>query len=184
MRGFCMEGRSAIDDRLVIRLVQHLVHCDYSFSDRKPSMKLTLMLLAILVGGLIPLQGSINAQLGKVLNHPLQAAFVSFLGGTLSLLIILLVLRPEMPGIRVFQVQPWYLFAGGLLGACFVTMVLVLAPHIGIANTLGAAIAGQLVMSVVFDHFGWLGLAVQPAGLSRIVGCVGLVVSLFLIQRA
>ncbi len=146
-------------------------------------MKMTLMTFALLIGGLIPLQGSLNAQLGKVMNHPLQAAFISFVGGTLSLLILLLVLRPEIPGVKVLQGQPWYLFTGGFLGACFVTMVLVLAPHIGIANTLAAAIAGQLIMSVAFDHFGWLGLAVQPAGLSRILGCIGLVVSLILIQR-
>ena len=142
------------------------------------------MAVALFIGGLLPLQGAINARLGKALVHPLQASFISFLGGTLALLLVLVLLRPELPSGAVLRSQPWYLFTGGLIGASFVTMVVVLAPTIGIANTLAATIAGQLILSVIFDHIGLLGLAAQPVSLPRVVGCIGLVVSLALIQRA
>ena len=61
--------------------------------------------------------------------------------------------------------------------------ILVLAPNIGIANTLAASIAGTLIVSVAFDHFGLIGLPVQPVNATRIVGCVGMLISLVLIQR-
>lgn len=44
---------------------------------------LACLRLALVVGGLVPIQGSINAGLGRSVNHPLQAAFVSSLGSFL-----------------------------------------------------------------------------------------------------
>ena len=142
------------------------------------------MTVALLIGGLLPLQGAINAQLGKVLNHPLQASFISFFVGTSAIFLVLLLLRPELPRAELLRVQPWYLFFGGLIGASYVTMILVLAPSIGMANTLSASIAGTLVVSMAFDHFGLFGLPVHPINLARVAGCFGMLVSLFLIQRA
>lgn len=145
--------------------------------------QLLLMSVALIIGGLVPLQGSINAQLGKALNHPLQASLISFMGGTLAIIAMLVLLRPELPAVTLVRAQPWYLFCGGLIGASFVTMVLVLAPTIGIANTLTASIAGTIIVSAVFDHFGLMGLPVRPVSLARIMGCVGMLASLMLIQR-
>ncbi len=146
-----------------------------------------LMAVAVLVGGLLPLQGSMNARLGKALNHPLQASFISFTGGALllaALLVVLLILkRTSLPTTATLRDVPWYLYVSGTLGVIFVTMVIILAPRIGIANTLAAAIVGQLVMSVIFDHFGWLGLTPQPVSVARIVGCASLVIGLILIQK-
>lgn len=145
---------------------------------------LIFMTVALLIGGLLPLQGAINSQLGRALNHPLQASFISFLGGLLAILALLLVLRPELPRAELLRGQPWFLFVGGLIGASYVTMVLTLAPKIGIANTLTASIAGTLVVSMAFDHFGLFGLPVHPVNLMRAAGGLGMLISLVLIQRA
>ncbi len=145
---------------------------------------LIFMTVALLIGGLLPLQGAINSQLGRALNHPLQASFISFLGGLLAILALLLVLRPELPRAELLRGQPWFLFVGGLIGASYVTMVLTLAPKIGIANTLTASIAGMLIVSMAFDHFGLFGLPVHPVNLMRAAGGLGMLISLVLIQRA
>lgn len=145
--------------------------------------QLLLMAVALLIGGMIPLQGAINSQLGRALNHPLQASFISFVGGTLAIALLLMVLRPELPRAALLRGQPWFLFAGGLIGACYVTMVLVLAPRIGIANTLAASIGGTLAISLFFDHFGLFGLPVKQINPTRVAGCLGMLASLFLLQR-
>ncbi|PLX42187.1 MAG: EamA-like transporter family protein [Deltaproteobacteria bacterium] len=144
---------------------------------------LTLMAIALLVGGVLPLQSAINSRLGQVLSHPLQASFISFLGGTIGLLAVLTLIRPELPSPALLRSQPLHLYIGGLLGAAYVTMVITIAPRIGIANTLTASIAGSILVSVIFDHFGLMGMPVKELNLPRIVGSAGMLVSLLLIQR-
>jgi len=44
-------------------------------------------------------------------------------------------------------------------------------------------VAGQLVVSTVADHFGWLGAEVRPIDLTRMVGIMVLFVGVWLIVR-
>ena len=77
---------------------------------------------------------------------------------------------------------PLYYYRGDIYGVIFVPTILMLAPRIGIANTLVATIVGQLILSVIFDHFGVFGLARYPISVPRILECAGLLLSLYLIQ--
>ena len=144
---------------------------------------LLLFLIAFAVGGLLPVQGSLNAHLGKSLNHPLQATFISFFGAIIVLVILLLALNPPLPSVAQLKSTPAFYYTGGVYGVIFVTAILMLAPRIGIANTLVATIVGQLIVSVILDHFGVFGLLRHPVNHFRLLGCVGLVVSLYLIQK-
>lgn len=139
--------------------------------------------LALCVGGLLPIQGAINAHLGKSLNHPLQATFISFFGAIVLLVVLLMALNPTLPSITQLKSTPAFYFTGGVYGVIFVTTILVLAPRIGIANTLVATITGQLIVSVALDHFGFFGLQRLPVNGIRLLGCAGLLVSLYLIQK-
>ena len=143
---------------------------------------LIFLFVALCVGGLVPIQGSINAHLGKSLNHPLQATFVSFFGAVLLLVVLLMAIAPALPSMAQLKSIPLYYYSGGVYGVVFVTTILMLAPRIGIANTLVATIVGQLLLSVIFDHFGLFGLTRYPISGPRILGCAGLLVSLYLIQ--
>ncbi len=146
-------------------------------------MKTTLFIaIALLVGGLLPLQGAINARLGQLLNHPLQASLISFAVGTGFLLGCLWLSGIGLPAVAMVGKVPWYLLCGGMMGAVFVTTVLILVPHIGVANMLIAAMAGQLLLSMVIDHFGWLGVPIHPLGLSRLLGGIFLLLGVALVR--
>ena len=140
--------------------------------------------LALCVGGLLPIQGSINAHLGKSLNHPLQATVISFFGAIVVLFLLLLALNPPLPSVSQLKSTPALYYTGGIYGVIFVTTILVLAPRIGIANTLVATIIGQLIVSVILDHFGMFGLLRHPVNGFRLLGCAGLMASLYLIQKS
>jgi transporter family-2 protein len=142
------------------------------------------LFLALCAGGLLPIQGSINAHLGKSLNHPLQATFISFFGAIIVLFLLLLALNPSWPSVSQLKATPVFYFTGGIYGVIFVTSILMLAPKIGIANTLVATIIGQLIVSVALDHFGAFGLLRHPINGFRLMGCAGLVISLYLIQKS
>jgi len=141
------------------------------------------LLLALCAGGLLPIQGAINSHLGKSLNHPLQATFISFFGAIVVLALLLIGLRPAWPSITQLKATPAIYYTGGIYGVIFVTAILTLAPRIGIANTLVATIIGQLIVSVVLDHYGIFGLRQLPVNGYRLLGCAGLLISLYLIQK-
>ena len=141
------------------------------------------LMLALAVGGLLPIQGAINAHLGKSLNHPLQATFISFFGAIIVLVVLLVALNPPLPTLAKLTSTPALYFSGGVYGVIFVTTILMLTPRIGIANTIVATIIGQLIVSVALDHVGGLGLVRRPINGYRLLGCLGLLVSLYLIQK-
>lgn len=143
-----------------------------------------LILMAILVGGLIPIQSSINAQLGQLAKHPLLATFVNFLGGTIVLAIIIFVIvKPNIPSLSEAKNIPLYLYLGGILGITFVSTIILLTPHIGITNMLTGAIVGQIVISVILDHYGWFNLPVHAISWQRISGIILLLLGTYLTQK-
>jgi bacterial/archaeal transporter family-2 protein len=140
------------------------------------------VLLTAFTGGLVALQAPINSGLGKAIGT-WQAAFVSFAIGTLALAIIASLAKGglgEIAGAR--DVSLIYL-TGGLLGAAYVTSILVTVRTLGAGGVVAATIAGQLAVSVVVDHFGLIGVAKQPITLARVAGVVLLGLGTYLVVR-
>ena len=139
------------------------------------------VLLTAVVGGLIALQAPINSGLGKSVGT-FQAAFLSFLLGTVVLAAIAALSGGfgSLAGIR--QVAPVFLL-GGVLGAIYVTTVLVTVRSLGAGGVTAATITGQLAMSVALDQFGLLGVDRDPLTLDRVVGLAFLALGTFLVVR-
>ena len=145
-------------------------------------MKSIFLLIAILAGCLLPIQGALLSKLGASLNHPVQATMVSYIGGLLVCLIILFINRTPYPEIKTLLAIDWHLYLAGFFGALFVSSMIVIMPKIGIANMLAAAIVGQLIASSIIDHFGLLGALRVPVSLARVLGIAFLLAGLYLVQ--
>ena len=142
-----------------------------------------LIPLAIFIGAVLPIQGALLSKLGPLLNHPIQATLVSYIGGAVACVLILAVSRSAYPSLGELVAIDWRLYTAGFLGAIFVSGMLYLMPVVGVANMLAAAIVGQLVASILIDHFGLLGglrISISP---SRIFGVLLLFIGLYFIQR-
>ncbi|MBP2831827.1 DMT family transporter [Aquimarina sp. U1-2] len=145
--------------------------------------QLFLILIAILAGAVLPLQAGFNVQLGKSVHQPIFAAFASFLIGTVGLFIYLLMLKFDFSTMTQAKTVSPLVWTAGLLGAFYVAAVIILAPRLGVALTFVLIVAGQMVVSIVFDHFGLLGLPVKQVNWQRIVGVVLLVAGVLIIRR-
>jgi len=145
--------------------------------------RLLIVLLAVGAGGLTAIQGAFNANLGRVLSHPLQATLISFCVGTLGTLGAITLLRAGLPNFARLQGVPPYLFLGGLFGALFVTATVLFIPKIGVASMLVAALLGQMLISLVLDHVGLFGVPVHAASLPRIAGALFVLLGLYLLTR-
>ncbi len=143
-----------------------------------------LIALAIVAGIFIPLQGAVNNRMAAVLSDsPMLASLISFAVGTLSLLAYVLIAGPPISSLAAARNAPWIAWTGGLLGAFFVSMTVMLVPRLGVALTFGVVVAGQMVFSVLMDHFGMLGLEQRPATLPRIIGILLILGGAFLIRK-
>ena len=142
----------------------------------------TAVLLTAGVGGLIALQAPINSGLGRSVGT-FQAAFFSFLTGTLLLCLIAGLAGGGLGSVLEVRTVPWHYLLGGILGAAYVTSVLVTVRTLGAGGVVAATITGQLTMSMVADHLGWLGLDRTPLTLARVLGVVLLAVGTFLVVR-
>ena len=141
------------------------------------------LLCAVLIGVVLPLQAGVNAQLRVGLGHPMLAATASFLVGTLALAVAAAAARLPVPlGPQLVEL-PWWSWTGGLLGAVYVAAVIVLVPKLGAATLIAAVVAGQLLASLVLDHYGLVGYAHHPINLSRLLGALLLMAGVLLIQK-
>ena len=138
--------------------------------------------LTAIVGGLIALQAPINSHLGRSVGS-FQAAFLSFAIGTLVLAVIAGLARGGFGAMAGAKDVAWYYLLGGVLGAAYVTTVLVTVRELGAGGVTAATVAGQLTLSVVADHFGWLGVDRDPVNAAKVFGVLLLAAGTLLIVR-
>lgn len=128
--------------------------------------------MALLVGVVTAYQPGINARFADHTPSKLHGGVANFAVGLVGMLIVTAACRTGLPTTERLGAAPWWAWTGGLCGAFFVTMSLVLVPKMGTGNYLVGMIAGQLIGSMVIDHFGHLGLPVHGFTWGRAVGIV------------
>jgi transporter family-2 protein len=142
------------------------------------------MAAAVLAGALIPIQASSGGVLGKTLGHPIWGAATSLFIGTMALSLVAWVLRLPLPAFSSTLPGPWWMWIGGITGAIYVATTLALIPRIGAANLIVCVIAGQMVVALLLDHFGLLGLPVKHITTVRAVGVLIMIAGLLITQMS
>jgi transporter family-2 protein len=146
-------------------------------------MKWLAWLFAFVAGTLITCQVGSNSQLKKSLGQPLPALLVNYAVGIAAVLLYTSVKQVQLFSVgKAFQ-TPWWGWFGGLFGAVYGLAAIVLASQLGAATLTAIVVTGQLVCSVILDHFGWLSFDVHPASAARLVGCALMVIGLVLIAK-
>lgn len=148
--------------------------------------KLGWMLLALVAGSVLPVQGAINGLLRQDLGAPFVVGAISFAVATLSMIGVLLVTlllmdgaKPQLGGLRT---MPWWGWIGAVCGATYVTTVFVAIPAIGTAATVGLTVAGQQIVSLFVDRHGWFRLPQRELSTLRFAGVVVLLLGVAAIK--
>ncbi len=140
--------------------------------------------LAVAAGVMVTIQPAFNGQLAQKLSSTVQAAFISFSAGTLTLLVAMLILRPALPSRQTLAEIPPHLFvSGGMLGAFFVAAAAWSAPKVGVGVYLAILVAAQLIAALALDHFGIAGLTERAITWTRVIGVVLLISGAILVTR-
>ena len=139
-------------------------------------------LMAVGLGLTLPVQAVINGRLRVLLDGPVPAALVSVLVSALLMAVIAAVTWQPVPLDRV-TAAPWWVWTGGIIGALYVAASLALISKLGAAFLFALLVVGQMLSSIIVDHYGWLGVPVHTVNPWRILGAVFLVAGVVLIRR-
>lgn len=146
-------------------------------------MKFLFYLLPLVAGVAMSIQSGVNGQLRAALGQPLMAAFLSFLSGTVTILLLLLLTRTPLPGLQQLSGVEWYKFTGGALGVIVVTFVILSVHQVGASNMFVLIVAGQLLTALLMDHFGILGLTINTVSFQKVAGMLLVVAGAYLVTR-
>lgn len=141
------------------------------------------LLLALTVGMAGTAQAAINNKLNEYIPNPLVVALVSFVVGGAALLIYIVASGGQLSSIWTAKNVPAIAWTGGILGAYFVACTVILIPRLGVALTFSLIIAGQMVLTLIIDHYALFGVDQRPVGIARIAGVALIIAGVVLIRR-
>lgn len=153
------------------------------FLQKSTKMSIIYYILAFLCGVTNSTQSGVNAELRRSINNPIYAAIISFASGLLGLILITPFFKESVPTIDTLKSLEWWKLTGGVLGAFFVTTVILSVQKIGSANMICLIVAGQLLTAMILDHYGLLGFKLHQINGWRIAGGVLIVAGVYLILK-
>ncbi len=140
-------------------------------------------LMAILSGCLSASITGAYAQLSSIVGNPVQATTVAFFVATMALLLFCTCLgKTQLVGKAFSSEYPWWMWAGGLCGAIIVFGNAWLVPKVGVGVFSMALLVGQLGLSMLMEHLGWLGAPRKRVSWLQIVGILLMLAGVALIR--
>jgi transporter family-2 protein len=85
--------------------------------------------------------------------------------------------------IRDWRTLPWFMLAAGVFGLILYQTINVTLPRLGSTMMVALIIVGQLLVGVIIDHFGLLGVATRHVDAARIFGILALIIGAYLIAK-
>lgn len=129
-------------------------------------------LLAAGAGCCIAMQASANGRFRSNLDSPFWASFLSICGTILFASISMLILRPSAPSWEQLKSTQWWNWIGGPLGTLIVLAGATLVRELGAAAFIALVVGGQLLCSLLLDHFALMGLEPKEISPGKILGAL------------
>ena len=145
-------------------------------------MQWLLMQFAIGAGMLMVVQSACNSMLEKVLDRPVLVGIISLSVGVGILLSIGIAAGQLIVSESQTARVPWWAWLGGACGAIALLSQPLAAPKLGAGTYIGLFVTASTIVSVLFDHFGWMGFDEHPAGIGRIAGCILMILGISLVS--
>ena len=116
------------------------------------------------------------------LGSPWWAGFISYFVGMVVMLAIAIASGEPRFAEAMATRTSWIAWTGGIFGAMFIGTAILMVPRLGAASVLALIVVGQMLCSLVFDHFRLLGVPQHPASLTRLGGAALLILGVSLIR--
>jgi transporter family-2 protein len=146
-------------------------------------MQWIAIVFALIAGTANPFQSGTNAALKTQLGQPVWATLWVYATGLLGVLLVQVFLRQPLPSAAHASTVSWWAWTGGLISIIATVIGLMLAQKLGSGVFTGVSITASVIVSIILDHFGMIGLKQHAASPMRIVGGVLMVCGIWLVAR-
>lgn len=126
------------------------------------------LLIALISGALMSIQGVFNTQLTKASGMWAASAFVQFTAFLVCITVWLIADRSSLT--QVFQVQPRYVLLGGVIGAFITCTVIKGMDMLGPAKATMLIVVTQLLVAYIIELFGLFEVEHQPWEWRKAIG--------------
>ncbi|KKY01252.1 membrane protein [Paraclostridium benzoelyticum] len=133
-------------------------------------------LISILTGVVLSIMVVLNGDLGNATGNYISSVIIHFVG-LIGIIILLVVTKSKIKNLKGI---PFYMFSGGLIGILTVLFTNISFTNLGVSLTVSLALLGQLVTSIVIDHFGYFDLVINKFEKKKIIGLGIIILGIFI----
>ncbi|ACU57762.1 DMT family transporter [Chitinophaga pinensis] len=146
-------------------------------------MKIAWLFVVFLCGAILPLQGGLNAKLSRSISSPIYASMICFIVGALAMAVYVPFTKETFSWQLLKGSDIKAVLGGGLIGAVFITASMMALPRLGMALTFGLIVAGQVIISVLLDHFNILVAEQHPVNIWRGLGMLLIIAGVAVVEK-
>lgn len=127
-------------------------------------------IIALISGALMSIQGVLNAEVTRQTSIWVAAGWVQFSACVICVILWLLTGRSEVSGL--WQVEPKYMLAGGVLGALITYTVIRSVAALGPARSALLIVVCQIIVAYCIEVFGLFGVERVGFAWRKIIGAL------------
>lgn len=131
--------------------------------------------ISIFTGVILAIMISLNGEVGNVAGNYASSVIIHFVG-LIGILIVLIATKSKFKNLKGI---PFYMFTGGLIGILTVLFTNIGFMGLGVSLTVSLSLLGQLVTSLVIDHFGYFDMPVVKFDKKKILGLVIIIAGIY-----
>lgn len=139
------------------------------------------ILIALLSGALMSIQGVFNTEVTRQSSIWVSAGWVQLTAFVTCLVMWLLTGRPEVQGI--WQVRPWYMLSGGVIGALITWTVIRSVESLGPARSALLIVVAQIAVAYGIEVFGLFGVEKSGWEWKKAIGALIAVIGIIIFQK-
>lgn len=125
-------------------------------------------IISVFTGALLALMVSLNGNVGQASGNYASSVIIHVIG-LIGIIIVLIATKSKFKNLKNI---PFYMYAGGLIGVLTVIFSNVSFTKLGVSLTISLGLFGQLVTSIIIDHFGYFDFPVNQFNKKKIIGFI------------
>ena len=137
-----------------------------------------IILIGLAGGAAVGLQSPMASMISQRLGI-FESVFIVHMGGAVIALLPLLFFYSGGK-LSQWRSVPWYALGAGIFGLIVIGAISYMIPRVGVAASITAIVAGQLLVGTLLDHFGLLGASLRSLDITRVIGMAVVLVGVWL----
>lgn len=138
-------------------------------------------LVALISGALMSIQGVFNTEVTRQSSIWVSAGWVQLTAFVTCLVMWLFTGRPEIQGI--WQVRPWYMLSGGVIGAFITWTVIRSVESLGPAKSALLIVVAQIIVAYGIEVFGLFGVEKTGWEWKKAIGALIAVIGIIIFRK-